>query len=277
MSLREPTVAQVRRTVGFVRRLVETFRAAHVPFLAGSIAYAAFVSLLPLLVLVVLLASAVGGEEFATAVIDLTETYLSPTGQTVIAETLERATARTGLSILSLAVLVWATLRLFRGLDLAFSLLYGTADDADFVGQVVDGIVVLSAMALAISGTVLASVLIALAPNLPYAGVLDKLLLVGFLTVTLLPIFYVFPDRPLTVGDVLPGTVVTAVGWTALQAGFTFYVGLSSTAEIYGVVGGIILLVTWLYFGALAMLVGATVNVVLTEGIQPGLIDSSPH
>lgn len=277
MALTESARTRVERTVGFARALVETFRVAHVPFLAASIAYAAFVSLLPLLVLATLIASAIGGEAFVAAVMDLAGTYLSPTGQDVIVDTLERATARTSLSLLSLAVLLWAALRLFRGLDLAFSLLYGTTGESTLVGQLVDGVVVLGAMSLAVAGTVVAGVLVTLVPDVPAVGALDEFVLLGFLTATLLPIFYVFPDRPLSLGEVLPGAVVAAVGWTVLEAGFRFYVGLTSTAEIYGVVGGVILLVTWLYFGALAVLLGATVNVVLTEGVRPEPVDPRPR
>lgn len=276
MSLSNWRSRRVERTVGFVQSFVGTFRSAHVPFLAGSIAYAAFVSLLPLLVLAVIVAGLVGGESFVETIVGLAETYLSPTGQALLASSLEQATAQTGLSLLSVVVLLWAIVRLFRALDLAFSLLYGTTGSSDVLGQVVDGVVVLTAMLLAIAGTVLATVLFALVPALPYPGAVDKVLLVGFLTVALVPIYWVFPDRPLSIDEVLPGTVVAAVGWTVLEAGFQVYVGMSSAAELYGVIGGVILLVTWLYFGALTLLLGATVNVVLAEGVRPGSVDPSP-
>lgn len=63
--------------------------------------------------------------------------------------------------------------------------------------------------------------------------------------------------------------MVAVVGWTLLEVGFEIYVRMSSTAELYGVVG-IILLVTWLYVGALVVLFGATVNAVVTQGSPTG-------
>lgn len=262
--------------MGFLRSFVAIFRSAHVPFLAGSIAYAAFISLLPMLVLAVLIAGVLGGDAFVGAVVGLTEAYLSPTGQDVLGDSLRQATAQVGLSLLSFVVLLWATLRLFRALDLAFSLLYDTVDETSLLSQLVDGVVVLLAMVLAFAGTLLATALIAFAPEIPTPYLTDKVVLVAFLTMTLLPVYYVFPDRDLSLRAVLPGTVLAAIGWTLLGSGFQAYVQLSSTAELYGVVGGIILLVTWLYFGALILLVGATVNVVLTEGIRPDRIDRPP-
>jgi membrane protein len=275
MALSETASRRVHRTVGIFRDVVGTFRAAHVPFLAASIAYAAFVSLIPLLVLLALIASAVGGEALASMIVDLTASYLSPAGQDLLVGTLQRARAQTGLSVLSALVLLWATLRLFRSLDLAFSLLYGTTEQTGIVHQLVDGVVVLTAMLVAFAGTVALAVLRALLPTIPYSGLGSTIALVAFLTVTLLPLYYVFPDRPVTVRDVLPGTVVAAVGWTALEVGFGLYVRFSSANELYGVVGGVILVITWLYFGALIVLLGATINVVL-GGYHPADVDDVP-
>jgi len=74
---------------------------------------------------------------------------------------------------------------------------------------------------------------------------------------------------------ILPGTIVAAVGWALLNAGFGIYVAYSSTRDLYGVVGGVILLITFLYFGALVILIGAVTNVVLmgrrsSASLDPG-------
>jgi len=88
--------------------------------------------------------------------------------------------------------------------------------------------------------------------------------LIVALTLAFLPMYYVFPDVSLSVREVLPGTVLAAVGWTALQAGFQLYVEFSATNQLYGTIGGIILLLTWLYLGAALVLIGGAVNVVLS-------------
>lgn len=252
--------------MGFARAVVGTIRSKHVPFIAGSIAYSAFISLLPLLVLAVLVATAIGGDVVGQYVIELTEAYLSPAGQDAVVDALERATAQTGLSVLSVLVLLWAVLRLFRGLNLAFSILYGTDQETSMLDQLLEGIVVLVAISLAIAGTVAVVALFAVLPEFPYGPVVDKVILVGLLSLTLWPMYYVFPDVPHSAWEVLPGVVVAALGWTALAAGFQFYAALTSTTEIYGFIGGIILLLTWLYLGALVLLLGVTVNVVLSQG-----------
>lgn len=68
----------------------------------------------------------------------------------------------------------------------------------------------------------------------------------------------------MTLRKALPGAAVAAVGWTLLQALFQVYVSMTSGAQLYGVLGGVILLITWLYFGSVVVLLGAATNVVLS-------------
>ncbi|GAA2664649.1 hypothetical protein GCM10010436_95730 [Paractinoplanes durhamensis] len=100
-------------------------------------------------------------------------------------------------------------------------------------------------------------------PNLPFPGLVSEMLLIVGLSIVFVPIYYVFPDVDLSLKMVLPGAVVAAIGWALLKAGFGIYVAYSSTQDVYGVLGGVMLLITFLYFGALLILIGATTNVVL--------------
>lgn len=261
---------RIDRTVSFLREFYEEFTRANVSFMAGSLAYSAFVSLFPLLLLLLIAATIVGGEAFADYVVGLTESYLSPSGQQLIGDSLTKASQRTQVSVLTLIVFLWASLRMFRGLDIAFSILYETSEKGGFLNQVKDGLVVLTALTLALFGSIALWVALATVPDLSLGSVPVELLLVPFLTLVFLPMYYVFPDTDLSLWRVIPGAAVAAVGWTGLQAGFQFYVAVSDKTELYGIIGGVILIITWLYFGALIVLVGATVNVVLRNGSKQG-------
>jgi YihY family inner membrane protein len=87
--------------------------------------------------------------------------------------------------------------------------------------------------------------------------------LLAGLTAVFLPLYYYLPGTGLAVRDALPGAVLAAVGWVALQAGFQVYAAGATQFSLYGVIGGILLLVTWFYFAAILILAGATVNYVL--------------
>jgi len=74
--------------------------------------------------------------------------------------------------------------------------------------------------------------------------------------------YYRFPDADLGWKDVLPGTLFAALGWAALQAIFQVYlVFRSGGAESF--FGGVLVVVTWLYFSGLVLLLGAVLNAVI--------------
>lgn len=56
--------------------------------------------------------------------------------------------------------------------------------------------------------------------------------------------------------------LVAAVGWVGLKWLFNLYVSFSSKPDVYGLIGTLVLLVTWLYVGGLVLLVGAAVNAI---------------
>ena len=262
----------VSRTTSVLRAIFTEFREKNVSFMAGSIAYSAFVSLLPTLLLALIVASAVGGQAFANRVVQLTQQYLTPAAQGLVSSALTSASQQTSLSIIGLVALLWSVLKVFRGLDVAFSSLYQSEGKNGILDQVEDGLIVLIGIGVAVGAMVGAGALVAFLPEFPYIGLLSSALLVVALGLAFLPIYYVFPDTDVSVGAVLPGTVVAAIGWTLLQAVFRVYVSYSSTSQLYGVLGGVILLVTWLYFGALILLIGVAVNVVLegrSEAARP--------
>jgi membrane protein len=59
----------------------------------------------------------------------------------------------------------------------------------------------------------------------------------------------------------LPGALLAAVLWVMASAAFSFYVSnFGSYDKTYGTLGTVIVLLVWIYVGAVAMLVGALVN-----------------
>lgn len=268
---------RLRRALAIAVAVVRVVRRKNVTFMAGSIAYNAFVSLLPLLLILFLAVAAVGDDPLALYVVELTERYLTPNAQLLVATALTDSTGQAGLSAISVVTLLWGTFKIFRGLDTAFAELYTSDREPSLVGQLRDGAVVLFAVMFAILAAGAAGAAFALFPAIPFIGLVNPLLLVVGLTLAFLPMYYVFPNADVTVREVLPGTVVAAVGWALLEAIFQVYAAAASTYEVYGTIGAVLLLLTWLYFGGLVLLVGAAVNVVLAgrvdESVDPEVVD----
>jgi membrane protein len=266
------------RARGVLRAVFREVRSENVTFMAGSIAYHAFLSLLPFLLLVLVVVSRLGDEQLARTVVNAMAGYLSPETVDVLVDAALNATGDGRLSVVGVVVLVWGALRIFRGLDTAFSDIYESEHENTFLDQVRDGVVVFGAIGLALFLVSLADALVAIPSFGPADAVVRPFLSVLTLTVAFLPMYYIFPDEVVSVREVVPGALVAATGWTLLSLGFQFYVGATS-ASSYGIVGAVILLITWLYFGGLVLLVGASVNAVLagrSEDVAGFAWDAAP-
>ena len=259
---RTGSIAAGNRALVVGREVVRVVREREITFLAAAIAYYAFVSVLPALLLAVAVASAVGGESLVERVLAIVDEFLAPAGRESLEVALTSARGRASATLLGVGVLVWSTLRVIRGLDIAFSRVYGTESTLSIVEQVRRAAVVLLSVgvglwAMVVGGGVLAAVIPAGWNLLGFLA-----LLIG-LSGLFLPLYYYLPDAGLRVRDALPGAVLAAVGWVILQAGFQVYAANATQFSVYGVIGGILLLVTWFYAAAVLLLVGAAVNRVL--------------
>ncbi|GAA0252151.1 YihY/virulence factor BrkB family protein [Haladaptatus pallidirubidus] len=258
------------------KRVASDFSEKNVTLLAAGIAYNAFVSLVPILLLLLLVATVVGGG-LENRIIDVANSSLPKPIANVIAQVFEGGTAATGASFIGLVVLVWGSLKIFRGLDTAFSEIYDTESENSLTDQLKDAAVVLVGLTVAIIATVAASaVFSAFSDTIPYLGLLTPLVLVTGLIIAFFPMYYLFPDAELDWKQVIPGTVFAAVGWAGLQALFQVYLTFKGDGSA-SLFGGVIVVITWLYFSGLVLLLGAVINSVIgghTASV-PGTTDGS--
>lgn len=263
------TVGGKIKAVGrFCGGVVREVRRAELPFMAASMAYYAFVSVLPLLLLLLVVFSTIGGDVLAADVADLAEAYLTSEGQRLIGDALANNAGEAGASVLGIVVLVWSALRVFRATNIAFARIYGTNASQSLLDQLRNGVVVLVAIGCALAIMTTTGAAFAVFRDVPYVRTLSPLVLVVGLTVILLPMYYLFPNADVTVREVIPGAVVAAIGWAGLEALFGLYVATASQYQAYGVIGAVILFVTWLYFGGFVLLFGVVVNVVAAGRVE---------
>ena len=241
-----------------VYRVAEESR---VSLLAAAIAYYSFISMVPLVVLGVAVATTVGAEAFADQVVALAAELLTPEGEALLRSAM---TAREGLgsvTVVGLAVLLWGALRAFRALDEAFSLVYGAGPSASLVRSLGVALLALVAVGAGVAATVVVGAAVALLPG-QFPASFGVVALFLTLFVVFLPLYFLFPDVELAVREVVPGAVLAAAGWTALGGLFQLYATYVSRASVYGLLGGVLLVLAWFYVGALVLLLGAVVNAV---------------
>jgi membrane protein len=76
--------------------------------------------------------------------------------------------------------------------------------------------------------------------------------------------YYVLPDVKQRFTRILPGAVIGTLLWLLSAWGFTVYAGhFGNYNATYGSIGGVILLMTWLYLSGLSFLVGGELNAIL--------------
>jgi membrane protein len=255
---------RLERAFVLLRALVHEIRAERLTFMAGSIAYHAFVSLLPLLLLVLAVVARIGDRSLESAFEEFVGTVLTPGAAPIFLGELSEAGGSAGVSLFGGIVLVWGTLRIFRGLDTAFSDIYESEAANTFADQVSDGVLVLVVFALAVLLAVFVESRLSFGGGAA-AWIAHRLVLVALLSLALFPMYYVFPDSDVGVLEVVPGVLVASVGLASFETLFQLYAQFSARAQDPSVVAGILVLLTWLYFSGLVILLGAAVNAVLSN------------
>ncbi|WP_136689425.1 YhjD/YihY/BrkB family envelope integrity protein [Halorhabdus amylolytica] len=270
-------MASTARTIfGTGREVVGLTLSSRLSFLAAATAYYAFVSVFPLALLVVAVGSFVGGDVLAEAVVGAVSGVLSETGRDLLRETLSSGAGRGGATVAGVGVLLWSGLRVFRGLTLAFATVYGTADETTFLDQLRNAAFALFALGMAGSAVALGTVVLS-RTGVPLVGIVGTVGITLALAIVLLPMYVVVPDVPVGIREAVPGTITAAVGWSLLSVLFRIYAANAGQFDVYGVVGGVLLFVTWLYFGASILLLGAVVNAVLAGRDRQLQLEGDPR
>ncbi len=256
----------IQFAVSRAKPAIRIFSEKNVTFLAGSIAYSAFISLVPLVMFFLLGVSVFGAPELQQQIIEVATDSVSPSVGGVMEVMIEEQrdagpSSTISATLIGVFTLVWGAIKVFRGLDTAFSEIYETTDQGSFLGQIKKSLVVLFTLTLGVIAMVGTTIFVAFFSSVPFIGLLASLLLIVGLCGVFFPMYYLFPNIDVSPREVLSGTIVGAVGWAILQVLFQVYVSLSGSGG-GSLIASILLLVTWLYFSAVVLLLGAAVNAV---------------
>lgn len=252
--------------VGTLRAVYERVRDADLPFVAAGLAYYSLSAVVPALVFGVLLLLQVGGPELAGRVVDVSSDVLSNDGQQFIRDTIQDVTARNRIGLIAAGLAAWGALQLYRGLDRGVAAITGQAETT--IRSLHTALRVLLFGGLGTLGLIG----VAVAASLYTAGGVGRLVaaplsFVVAVAVTF-PMLHGMADG-VGLREALPGTLFTATTWT-LGAAAVGLVASGQSRALYGVLGGLLLLLSWFYVANLLLLVGFAVNAVLAHGARSG-------
>jgi membrane protein len=173
-------------------------------------------------------------------------------------------------AILALLIALWSASRGMSGLITALNIAYEEPEKRGFFR------LNLIAVGLTIGLTIAGIIVVALVAVLPAAVqflplgelgkwlllILEWPLLIGFVTVGLAVIYRYAPSRDEPQWKwVSPGAGAAVALWIIASIGFTVYVAhFNSYSKTYGSLGGVIILLTWLYISSFVILFGAAIN-----------------
>jgi membrane protein len=264
-----------RRWIAFPFGVVKKFGDDQAGNLAALVAYYAFFSIFPLLLLLTTVLGRVLGSnpELRDDLLD------SALGQLPVIGDQLRDNAE-GIPGSGLALVIGALLALWAGLGALMAM--QNAMDAvwgvplrrrpNFVMSRLKALLLLGLLGLGVAGLFAVGGMINALAEVPGVGAVLSIAATAALgTGLFLLAFRVLTDVPVRWNDLLPGAIVAALAWAALQSlGAAFVTrqidGASSTAGVFAVVIG---LLSWLYLQAQFTVLAAEVNVVRAEHLWP--------
>jgi membrane protein len=227
---------------------------------AAALAYYAFVSQIPLLILVV----AVISDQLVRQIQTTTPDFLTPDAQQLLSEALVTASGRAWAALLAVSVLAWTGTNIVIGFQTVINRVEHTSREP-LRSQLHDAGSILGSFGLVIVAIILTNLAFALLPIGRVLSDSEPFVQFGTLTIAFLPLYYA-PSRVVTsLREALPGALTAAVGWTVLLTAIRFYADNASQYALYGVLSGIIIILTSFYLGAIILMIGAIVNTVIAD------------
>jgi membrane protein len=242
---------------------------------AGGVTYAVLVALFPGLAALISLYGLVMDPTQVEQHLGALSKVLPPESQKLVFDEIHQLVSVSGgklgvAAVVGLLLALWSASRGMSGMMTALDIAYGEVEHRGFFKF--NGQAVALTLAMILGGIVtiaLVAVLPAAVEFIGIGGVLKWLLLLaewpllaGLVMVALAVLFRFGPDRTAPQWRwVSPGAVAATVLWVVGSIAFSVYVSnFGSYDKTYGSLGGVVVLLTWLYLSTFLVLFGAVIN-----------------
>jgi membrane protein len=268
----------VTTSKGFFQELLERIKRVDVTALGAQLAFFFLLALFPLLIFMVTLLPYLKLPEYQ--LLGFLRTYAPEEVYLLIEGTLNEVLSSKNGRLLSIGILatIWSASNGMNALFKSLNRSYGLEESRPFI----------VARTISIIFTLLLIMLFVLALVLTIFGKQIGLLLFayfgneeGFLRfwdsirfiippliifIVMMLLYWVAPNRKLHIKSVIPGAVFATLGWILTSLAFSLYVSsFGNYSATYGSIGGIIVLMMWLYFSSAIIMIGGQINAVMQE------------
>ena len=184
----------------------------------------------------------------------------------------------TGILGISGILAIWAASSAFRAIIKGVNKAYDVDEDRSFIKRSIIGIISVIALALTIICTLAMLVfgdLIGEFLNrfLPFEhlinfiwNILRYVIIIAMMIVVFAMIYKVAPAKRIKFRSVLPGAIITTIGWLIASLAFSYYVNnFSNYSRLYGSLWAVFVLMTWLFMTSIVFILGVEINSVLEK------------
>jgi len=266
------------------KRTFKEFKDDEVTEMAAGVAYHAIFAIPPMIVFLVTLAalvSQVTSVDIAGRLLDVINRSAPGDTRELLTGLVESAIQNVSGGAASFGVITAAAVALWSGSNgistiiRAFNRAYDVEEDRSFIKKklisigltVLVGVLVILAFTLFIFGQQIGNwgaEQLGLGSAFEFVWNILRWPLAGAFIVFLLAVlYYLGPNVEQSFHWISPGSIVATVLWIAIVLGLKVYLAFSNPGSAYGALGGVVVLLFFLYLTAIAFLVGAEVNAVL--------------
>jgi membrane protein len=257
----------------FLKSLYYRYIDDEITAMASQLAYSLLLSFFPFLILLMTLIghSSIRSEEVLIALSAVLPNDVMKLVSNTVVDIVE--TRRSDLLSFSMVTTIWTASNGFNAVIHGLNRAYDEKEKRPFwkvqltaifctIGLI---LIIILSLALLVFGEVGVRFLIIklnFAPSVEYIIDLCRYI-VGLLVMIFIftAVYRYTPSKRLNWHETLPGAVFTTFGWTVVSVIFSYYVNnFGSYSKIYGSIGAIIALMSWLFISSVIVLIGGEIN-----------------
>jgi YihY family inner membrane protein len=280
--IRRVDAAQQRHRVSaFIFGVIKKYGDDNGGVLAANLALSAFVSVFPLLLILVtvLVEVAASSPALRYQVLNAVSSQFPAIGSTLVGQITAMHRASVISLVVGLLVLVWGATRLAQAGLFTMQQVWNVPGPArpGYVQRLGRAVAFLGVLTVGLAVSTLLAGLVTYGHHALGFRVLAQALAVPANVVLYLAIFRALTPKGIPTRSLVAGAVAGGIAWTALLALAVYIVRHSlHTASAYGIFATVLVLLAWIYLGVEVTVYAAEVNVVLTRRLWPRTIVQPP-
>lgn len=266
----------LRRATDFAKEMIRRFQEDEVTALGAQMTYYLILSFFPFLIFLITVISytPIAREDVLQELFIM----LPQSSFEMVKDIVNETVANKSETLLSIGMIatIWAASRGVMAVIKGINKAYDEAESRPFwkvrgiaiIYTLILAVVILITFVLVVFGRLIGSYIFVW---LNYSSLFDQLwgVLKYLIPITVMILVFIYlyhsaPNRKTTFREVIPGAFFSTGGWIVTSLLFSFYINhFGSYDKTYGSIGGIIILLLWMYLSNIIIILGGEINAAL--------------